>query len=270
MNEKGLRFNEGKLRHDLIHPIALEGLARILTVGSKKYAERNWEKGMAWSTVIASLKRHLTAIEKGEDFDIETGELHANHLQCNAHFLSAYYKIFPQGDDRQHGYLKDKKIGLDIDEVVCDFTGGWADVFPDCPAEPTEWNYDRKMGERIEEMKQKNMLDSFFPGLKPKVNPKELPFEPYVYVTSRAVSNDLTTEWLDMNGFPKTKVVTVPSRTSKLDVLKELNVDIFVDDKFQTFVELNKNGILCYLMNCPHNKRFDVGHKRLYSLKDLN
>lgn len=28
-------------------------------------------------------------------------------------------------------------------------------------------------------------------------------------------------------------------------------------------------GILCYLMDAPHNRRYNVGHKRLRSLKEL-
>ena len=99
--ETAKRYNEGKLRFDLIHPYANEQMVRVLTKGAEKYAPRNWEKGMLWSDVIASLKRHLHAIESGEDVDEETGELHIAHLACNAHFLTAYYKIYPQGDDRR-------------------------------------------------------------------------------------------------------------------------------------------------------------------------
>lgn len=82
----GYRLNEGKLRFDLVHPYAHEQMVRVLTKGAEKYAPRNWERGMAWSNVIASLKRHLQAIESGEDFDTETGELHA------AHYYNVGYK----------------------------------------------------------------------------------------------------------------------------------------------------------------------------------
>src|SRR5678809_1060857 len=90
----GERKNEGKLRHDLVNPHALEGMVRVLTAGAKKYSDHNWEFGMPWSKVLASLKRHLTAIEKGEDYDVDpncpdcqkgscvnhTGELHVDLL----------------------------------------------------------------------------------------------------------------------------------------------------------------------------------------------
>lgn len=38
---------------------------------------------------------------------------------------------------------------------------------------------------------------------------------------------------------------------------------------YKNFVELNNAGICCYLYDAPHNRRYNVGHKRLFSLKDL-
>lgn len=106
IKHEGLRANSGKLRFDLLHPFAQQELVKVLTFGALKYEDRNWEKGMSWSSVIASLKRHLNAIEMGEDIDPESGELHAAHVACNAHFLTAYYKIYPQGDDRREGLIE--------------------------------------------------------------------------------------------------------------------------------------------------------------------
>lgn len=39
--DKGLRFNEGKTRHDLIPVFAQEQYASVLTKGSEKYAPHN-------------------------------------------------------------------------------------------------------------------------------------------------------------------------------------------------------------------------------------
>ena len=66
----GLRYNSGKPRFDLVHPWSHEQMVNVLTVGANKYHDRNWEDGMAWSNVIASLKRHLNAIEAGEDLSL--------------------------------------------------------------------------------------------------------------------------------------------------------------------------------------------------------
>ena len=110
--EEGLRFNTGKTRHDLVPSYAQEQYAKVMTFGSTKYAERNWEKGMKWSKVLASLERHLQAIKRGEDYDPETLLLHSAHIMCNAAFITEYYKIYPEGDDRPHSYLSKKKNRL--------------------------------------------------------------------------------------------------------------------------------------------------------------
>ncbi len=265
---EGLRFNEGKLRYDLIHPVSERGLVSVLTKGSIKYSERNWEKGMAWTKVIASLKRHLALIEAGEDYDLETGELHADHIQCNAHFLSAYYKIYPQGDDRSHRYLSGAKYGLDVDEVLCDFITGWHKKWGANPS-PQWWNYHRGMSGYFEQMKNDGSLDEFYLSLLPKIKPSEIPFEPTCYVTSRPVDTSVTERWLEAHGFPAVKVYTVPVGASKVDIIKPAGVTIFVDDRYDNFVELNKAGICCFLIDAPHNSRYNVGFKRIKSLAEL-
>ena len=261
---KGLRFNQGKKRFDLVHPWAHEQMVNVLTRGAEKYAERNWERGMTWSNVIASLKRHLNAIEKGEDYDPETGELHAAHLACNAHFLTAYYKIYPQGDDRPHPYLNRPKIGLDIDEVIADWVGAWTEKYG--IVTPEFWNFDPHIKEKMDLVKDDK---DFWLSIKPKINPKDLPFEPHCYITSRSIPQEWTEEWIAKNGFPTMPVYSIDFNHSKVDVAKESGIDIFVDDRYENFVELNNAGICTFLMDAPHNQRYDVGYKRIKNLKDL-
>lgn len=267
ITHKGLRYNEGKLRYDLVHPIAQEGLVKVLTFGSHKYLPRNWEKGMSWSNIISSLKRHLAAIERGEDYDNETGLLHIDHLQCNAHFLSAYYKIYPQGDDRNHPYLNRPKIGLDVDEVLADWLGAWVKEF-DLKV-PTSWFFDYDLPKRMNVLKEEGKLNDFYLNLKPLIKPEDIPFEPHCYVTSRPVETEVTAEWIKRNNFPTRPVITVPIGASKVDVIKQAGVDIFVDDRYENFVELNNAGICTYLLDTPHNQRYNVGFKRIKSLKEL-
>lgn len=87
---RGLRYNKGKRRFDLIPPDAMALVADIFTIGAEKYAERNWEKGMPWAEVAASLERHFTAWKAGEDRDAETGQLHMAHVVWNALALLTY------------------------------------------------------------------------------------------------------------------------------------------------------------------------------------
>lgn len=267
--KEGLRFNEGKIRYDLLEPFALEQLAKVFTKGAQKYAPHNWEKGMDWSKITASLKRHIAKFEAGEDFDEETGLYHMAHAAWNAMALVSYYKLHPNKDDRRHHYLDIPRIGLDIDEVLCDFTAGWSELWGDVSPRPTSWHYDRNMSARFKKMADDNTLNEFYLNLKPKVNPDEIPFEPICYVTSRPVSSSISEAWLDKHGFPRAKVITVEYGASKVDALKIAGVERFVDDSFDNFRQINKAGILCYLWDAPHNERYDVGFKRINSFKEV-
>lgn len=262
--DKGLRFNEGKTRYDLIPTFAQEQYAKVLTVGANKYAERNWEKGMKWSKVIASMERHLAAFKRGEDFDSESGLLHMAHVMCNAAFLTEYYKIYPQGDDRVHPYLNRPRIGLDVDEVLADWVGHWTKFHGQ--EIPEIWNFDRDIKAKFDSLKHDK---DFWLSIPVKTKPETIGFEPHCYITSRSVPIQWTQEWLDKNGFPTMPVYCVGFGESKVEVAKKSGVEIFVDDRFENFVELNNAGICCFLFDAPHNKRYDVGYKRIYSLKDL-
>lgn len=265
--QKGLRFNKGKLRYDLVNPYAHEGMVRVLTKGSIKYAERNWEAGMSWQTVLASLKRHTAAFEKGEDIDPETGEFHVDHIQCNAHFLSAYYKLAPNFDDRIHTLKVDKRIGLDVDDVVCSWIKPWCDKFG--LKIPKDWYFDYSLQNKFEELRKTGELDKFYLSLPPKITPEEIPFDVTCYISHRPVDKWITEEWLTNNGFPTKPVYHVKSRPEKIQVAKDNKLDFFVDDSIDTFKLMNQNGICCYLMDGPHNQRFQAGYRRIKHLNEL-
>jgi hypothetical protein len=265
----GIRFNSDKLRYDLVEPNAYRDFVEVLTDGAKKYNDDNWKNGFSWRSVIASLKRHLAAIELGEDYDPESGRLHIAHAACNVHFLNAFYYLFPQGDDRPRRFLKIPKIGLDVDGIIADFTGAWHDLYPEISATPNSYYLDRQIKQRFVDMTANGTLDKFYMDIQPLMKPEDLPFEPHCYITSRPVSQELTEDWLDMYHFPCKKVYSVGLRTSKVEACKEAGVEIFVDDSYDNFVELNNAGIFTYLYSAPWNLRYEVGHMRINSLKEL-
>jgi 5'(3')-deoxyribonucleotidase len=262
MEHKGLRYNDDKPRYDLIQADALDGMVQVLTMGSKKYSDRNWEHGMSWSNVLASMKRHIKKIEAGEDFDDESGLLHADHVQCNAHFLAAYYRIYPQGDDRPHKYLNMPKIGLDIDDVLSDFVGHFMERF-NIKEPPIFWK-DHCFVENFALVVDDK---SFWLTIPTKIKPEDLKFEPHCYITSRTIPVEWTEEWLRNNGFPKVELIQVDG--CKEEALKNSGCEIFIDDRFENFVTANKVGICGFLMDMPHNKKYDVGFKRIKSVNDV-
>jgi hypothetical protein len=264
--DKGKRFNTGKSRHDLLPAFAVEQMARVFTKGAEKYAERNWERGMKWSKALASLKRHVNAFERGEDFDKETGLLHMAHAMTNAAFLVEYYRIYPQGDDRPIYTEKPLRIGLDIDGVLSDFIGGIRAEYPFGMDDPESWNTPR-IRDMFEIIKNN---ESFWLGLKPLVDPKKIPFEPACYITFRATPASITQQWLDNYEFPRAPLISLEIHgSSKVEAAKDQNLDVFVDDRYETFLELNAAGIFCYLMDAPHNRKYNVGFRRIFDLREI-
>lgn len=78
--ESGARKEtEGKLRYDLIPPEVEKAYAEVLSFGAKKYADRNWEKGIPTDACIAALRRHLAAFQLGEAVNEESGYHHLKH-----------------------------------------------------------------------------------------------------------------------------------------------------------------------------------------------
>jgi len=260
----GLRFNNGKLRMELLPENAFREVSRVFTIGANKYGDSNWRAGMSWRTVIASLKRHTAAFERGEDFDSESGLLHVAHLATNALFLCEYYSIYPQGDDRVGKWVMPPKIGLDIDDVLADLCGAY--MKKRGLQEPKFWYWSYGLDKDIEDQ---DAWEEFLLNLPRKIEPEDLPFEPVCYITSRTVPTSVTEQWIEKNGFPCVPVITVGRGQSKVDAAKKQGVDVFVDDKYDTFMEMNANGICCYLMDASHNRRYDVGARRIRGLNEL-
>lgn len=55
-----------KLRYDLIPTHALKRIAGLYMRGASIYGERNWEKGLTFSNLVASLERHLNQFKQGD------------------------------------------------------------------------------------------------------------------------------------------------------------------------------------------------------------
>jgi len=261
--EEALRFNEGKIRYDLLDDYALEQMAKVLTEGAKKYPEKNWEKGMKWSKAEASLKRHLAAYKEGEDFDKETGIYHLSHAMVNLMFMVNYYRTHPELDDRRKSYLTQPKITLDIDEVVCAWQAGYSERFG-CPVDPKYWDQSYTINGNLALLMDEK---DFWVNLGVRYRPD---FTPHAYVSSRSVPIAWTEEFLEKNGLPCRPVYHVPFGESKIEVLKKIGSEIHIDDSFRNFKECEENGITAFLLDAPHNQHHQVGYRRIKDLQIRN
>lgn len=107
---EGRKDDHEKDRIELFPPEAVFAISRVLTKGAVKYADRNWEKGMAWSRVFGALMRHMWAWWAGKgpttksflfgDLDPEWKFSHLWHAGCCIVFLIAYEERGVGDDDR--------------------------------------------------------------------------------------------------------------------------------------------------------------------------
>ena len=117
----GTKHDTGKLRYDLIPTFGHAELARVFTIGAKKYADNNWRGGFKYGRVISAAIRHLEAFRRGEKYDPEDGQLHLSSLAWCAYILMEFDEFNIGEDDRiLYGQktLKRKKMSPVLDSIA--------------------------------------------------------------------------------------------------------------------------------------------------------
>ncbi len=245
------------MRYDLIPIRGIEEVHKVLNSKLDKHEVGEWKHGLNWTDVLSSLKKHLLAFEKGEDFTPE-GNLSIAEVATNALILSEYFYINPAGDNREFLPINRPIVALDIDDVCLDFIGAFEQrTGIKCN---DYWNGTYEMKAKLEELSKD---EEFWTTLPTKHMPT---FEPDLYITSRSIPVEWTKKNLERNGFPCAPVYCVPWNESKVELLKKHNVSILCDDKFQNYKDAIDAGVFCYLVDAPHNKYYNVGHRRIYNL----
>ena len=92
---EGTKYDEDKIRLDLVAPEFLYAIAQVLTFGAKKYDDHNWKKGIKYQRIYRACIGHLLLWYGGEDLDPETGHPHLWHAGCCLMFL-IYYEAYPE------------------------------------------------------------------------------------------------------------------------------------------------------------------------------
>ena len=263
--KEALRFNTGKLRYDLIPPSALEGLAKVLTYGHEKYAakggDRNWERGLPWESVAASLFRHFEAFRAGEDYDKESGLLHMDHVLTNASFIREYYTTHPELDNRKKLWEKHKNlIALDLDDCIFDWSVAFAKKYQ-IKEKMLWWDFSYATQAQLKELEADK---DFWVNLPIRHFPA---FVPHCYITARNIPLDWIQESLEKNNLPCRPVYIVGWGESKKDALIKSGANMLIDDKLDNIIEAESIGVTGYLMDTPQNARYNVGARRLYNLE---
>lgn len=145
------------------------------------------------------------------------------------------------------------KIGLDIDDTVCDFIGPYLERFgaPKRDSEITK-NVSRIL-----------INDKDFWMNLPIIRSPN--FVPTLYCTKRVHPKAWSKQFLIENGLPSAPIYQVFGHTiSKAPRIKG-RVDVFVDDSISNFIDLNLKGIPCLLIDAEHNHKWGpIG--RIFSL----
>jgi len=105
--DKFVKFDNDKIRYELLDPLMLEGISKVLTFGAKKYCDHNWIKCDSVMRYFGALMRHMWAWARGEDYDPETGIEHYYHAGCCLMFMIGLLRRNKKADDR---VLVDKQI----------------------------------------------------------------------------------------------------------------------------------------------------------------
>ncbi|AUO78964.1 hypothetical protein [Salinibacter phage M8CC-19] len=289
-NSKGVKFDAGKPRLDLIPERTMFDVGHVFGHGADKYDRdedgnptteiyrNNWREGMRHGRVAGAALRHIFAWKQGEDFDPDSGLPHLAHAICSLMMLNEYAYIFPEGDDRAKNVRRPIRYILDIDGVLANFADAFRQLAVEIGAADDEelgrehrhWHFPFDASPVWDEVNE-----AFWLTLAPLITGDELEVEPTAYITSRPVESAVSEAWLTRHRFPNRRVFTVNGPDGKVEAMRELR-DIYpnaqlvmVDDHYENFRKLRNAGFSCFLLDRPYNRKHKVGHFRLDSLNDL-
>lgn len=155
--------------------------------------------------------------------------------------------------------MNELNIYLDIDDVIFKWSRCFAIRYN--ITQHKSWVVSDLMNRRITALEKEK---DFWLDLDVKNIPN---FTPKGYISARNIPKTWTYESLKKHNIPgRSNIHHVNRGGSKIQTLKQLNCNIFVDDKVETYIECTKNGIFCLLMDAEHNQEFDTE----FRIFDLN
>lgn len=100
-----IKYDQDKIRMDLLPIGPLTEIAKVLTFGATKYSDENWRQGFSYKRVYGALLRHTFLWIRGEDKDPETGLSHMAHAGCCILFILEFI-LHGTGKDDRYIYTK--------------------------------------------------------------------------------------------------------------------------------------------------------------------
>lgn len=98
-DDEGKKFDDGKLRYDLVDQRVHQEFVSVLTYGAHLYGPENWRKvaGGEHRYYSAAIRHLEAARSKTENqFDEDTHFHHLGHAMCCVHFLLGVQPVLPQ------------------------------------------------------------------------------------------------------------------------------------------------------------------------------
>jgi len=117
LEHRAVKFDQMKPRFDLVPPGPMLEVAKLFALGTKKYADRNWEKGMPWGKVYGALLRHAHKFWLGFECDEESNLSHLAAVAWCALVLMEYGVTHPTLDDRPTYTDEQRELFLTFLEV---------------------------------------------------------------------------------------------------------------------------------------------------------
>lgn len=164
-----------------------------------------------------------------------------------------------------------KRLGIDLDGVVVDFVNGFFAIsnkmFNTDYKEQTNWDFEQYSREQVDAVwKEIKATRNFWRGLQPEKGTISLAYMPpkgieYVFITSRIPTKGdsprvQSCNWLNayfMIEHPFVIVVDNPSE--KIPLCRNLGIEVFIDDKPSTVLQMHNAGIRTYLRLQPYNRQ---------------
>lgn len=162
------------------------------------------------------------------------------------------------------------RIGLDVDGVCLDFATSF---IKQCEKKEISlyieevWNFFEQDLRSYDVFK--SLKNDFWLNLTREEASKDINFTPVAYISHRDCPTAITRKSLVNNGLPDAPVFHVKYTEDKLKLAKELNLDLFIDDRASTVTYFLENGINAAVLHQIWNKRF-INLPRIKTLGELN